>query len=154
MFNSVKVYLIIWRVKSIQLGFSKRIIYQNIKISVSLSNSQNILWFHIIYCYYENVNKMFWTDPFPGSQTVKSPPANVGDVSSTPKLGRSPGEGNGNPLQYSCLENPMDSGAWRAIVHGVTKESDMTLLLNNCKTFLLLFGRESFSLNICWNKWE
>ena len=57
---------------------------------------------------------------------VKNTPANAGDVGSTPGLGRSPGGGPGNSLQYSCLENPMDSGAWRAIVHGVTKESDMT----------------------------
>ena len=58
---------------------------------------------------------------------VKNPPANAGDtgdVSLIPRLGRSPGEGNGNPLQYSCLGNPMDS-AWQATVHGVTKESDM-----------------------------
>ena len=46
---------------------------------------------------------------------------NVGDLGSIPGLGRSPGEGNGNPLQYSCLENPMDAGAWWAIVHGVAK---------------------------------
>ena len=45
----------------------------------------------------------------------------VGDLGSIPGLGRSPGEGNGNPLQYSCLENPMDRGAWWATVHGVTK---------------------------------
>ena len=45
---------------------------------------------------------------------VKNLPANDGDSSSIPGLGRSPGEGNGNPLQYSCLENPMDRGAWRA----------------------------------------
>ena len=60
---------------------------------------------------------------------VKNPPANAGnkrDVGLIPGSGRSPGEGNGNPLQYSCLENPMDRGAWRAIVHGATKESDMT----------------------------
>ena len=44
-----------------------------------------------------------------------------GDMVSIPGLGRSPGEGNGNPLQYSCLENPMDRGAWQAIVHGVPK---------------------------------
>ena len=58
-------------------------------------------------------------------------PANAGDMDLIPGLGRSPGEGNGNPLQYSCLENPMDRGAWWAIVHGVAKESelDMTLLL-------------------------
>ena len=46
---------------------------------------------------------------------------NVGDPGSIPGLGRSPGEGNGNPLQYSCLENPMDGGAWKATVHGVAK---------------------------------
>ena len=60
---------------------------------------------------------------------VKNLPANVGDVKdvgSIPGSGRSPGEGNGDPLQYSCLENPMDRGAWWATVHGVSKESDMT----------------------------
>ena len=57
---------------------------------------------------------------------VKSPPANAGDVDSVPGSGRSPGEGNGNPLQYSCLRHPMDRGAWLAIVHGVTKELDTT----------------------------
>ena len=54
---------------------------------------------------------------------VKYLPANAGDitdVSSIPGLGRSPGEGHGNPLQYSCLKNPMDRGAWRATVHRVT----------------------------------
>ena len=50
--------------------------------------------------------------------------ANTGLI---PESGRSPGEGNGNPLQYSCLGNPMDRGAWRATVHGITKESDMKL---------------------------
>ena len=55
---------------------------------------------------------------------VKNPPANAGDVKdigSIPGLGRSPGEGNGNPLQDSCLENSMDRGAWKATVHGVPK---------------------------------
>ena len=55
---------------------------------------------------------------------VKNPPASAGDLRDTgliPELGRSPGGGHGNPLHYSCLENPMDRGAWRAIVHGVTK---------------------------------
>ena len=45
----------------------------------------------------------------------------TGDEGSIPELGRSPGDGNGNPLQYSCLENPMDRGAWWAVVHGITK---------------------------------
>ena len=55
------------------------------------------------------------------AQVVKNPPANVRQVSSTPRLGRSPGEGNGNPFQYSCLGNPMDGGAWWATAHGVAK---------------------------------
>ena len=58
-------------------------------------------------------------------------PANAGDTASVPGSGRSPGEGNGNPLQYSCLGNPMDRGACWATVHGVTKELDMTKQLNN-----------------------
>ena len=51
----------------------------------------------------------------------KESACNVGDLGSVPGLGRSPGEGHGNPLQYSCLENPIDRGAWQAIIHGVTK---------------------------------
>ena len=61
----------------------------------------------------------------PGGSEIKASASNAGDLSSIPGLGRSPGEGNGNPLQYSCLENPLDRGAWWATVHGVTKESDM-----------------------------
>ena len=61
---------------------------------------------------------------FPGGSVVKNPPANVGDVGSIPGQGRSPGEGKGNRLQYSCLGNPMDRGAWQATVHGVAKASD------------------------------
>ena len=58
---------------------------------------------------------------FPSSSVVKNPPSNTGIVNSIPELGRSPGEGNGNSLQYSCLGNPIDRGAWRATVHGVMK---------------------------------
>ena len=58
---------------------------------------------------------------FPGGSEVKASACNSGDLGSIPGLGRPPGEGNGNPLQYSCLENPMDGGAWWATVHGVTK---------------------------------
>ena len=58
---------------------------------------------------------------FPGGSEVKESACNVGDLGSIPRSGRSPGEGNGNPLQYSCLENPMNGGAWWATVHGVTK---------------------------------
>ena len=66
----------------------------------------------------------------PGGSEVKASACNEGDLGLIPGLGRSPGEGNGNPLQYSCLENPMDGGAWWATVHGVAKSwtqlSDLT----------------------------
>ena len=58
---------------------------------------------------------------FPGGSDGKASAYNAGDPGSVPGLGRSSGEGNGHPLKYSCLENPMDGGAWLAIVHGVTK---------------------------------
>ena len=58
---------------------------------------------------------------FPGSSDGKESVCNVWDPSSIPGLGRTPGEGNGYPLQYSCLENSMDRGAWQATVHGLTK---------------------------------
>ena len=58
---------------------------------------------------------------FPGGSDSKASVYNEGDPGSSPGLGRSPGEGNGNPLQDYCLENPMDRGAWQAIAHGVTK---------------------------------
>ena len=58
---------------------------------------------------------------FPSGSEVKASASSVGDLGSIPGLGRSPREGNGNPLQYSCLENPMDAGAWWVTVHGVTK---------------------------------
>ena len=70
---------------------------------------------------------------FPGGSEVKASACNVGDLSSIPGSGRSLGEGNGNPLQYSCLENPLDRGAWCAAVHGVAKSrtrlSDFTFTM-------------------------
>ena len=67
---------------------------------------------------------------FPSGSVVKESACNAGDPGSIPGLGRSPGEGNGNPLQYSCLEKPMDWGAWQATARGLypwgRKESDMT----------------------------
>ena len=62
----------------------------------------------------------------PGGSVVKNQLANARDVGLIPGLSRSAGEGNGNPLQYSCLGNSMDTGAWQATVHGVAKELDMT----------------------------
>ena len=77
---------------------------------------------------------------FPGGSDSKESACSAGDLASIPGLRRSPGEGNGNPLQYSCLENPMNGGAWQATVHGVAKSqvrlSNFTLplqkLLSNC----------------------
>ena len=63
---------------------------------------------------------------FPDGLDGKESAYNAGDLGSIPGSGRSPGEWHGNPLQYSCLENPMDRGAWWAVVHGVT-EWDMTV---------------------------
>ena len=62
---------------------------------------------------------------FLGGSDGKESACNAGDPGSVPESGRSPGEGNGYPLQYSCLENSMDRGAWQAIVHGVKKALDM-----------------------------
>ena len=66
----------------------------------------------------------YYHSGFPGCSVVKNPPANAGDkrdMGSAPGSGRSPGEENGNPLQYACLGNPMDGGAWQDSVYGVTK---------------------------------
>ena len=63
---------------------------------------------------------------FSGGSDAKESACNVEDLSSIPGLGRCPGEGNGYPLQYSCLENSMDRGVWQATVHGVPKSQDTT----------------------------
>ena len=92
---------------------------------------------------------------FPGTSDSKGSAHNAGDQGSIPGLGRSPGEGNGNPLQCSCLENSMDGGAWWATVHGITKsrtrqrihfqftvskvQSDFCLLEKHFITFIYLF---------------
>ena len=68
---------------------------------------------------------------FSDGSVVKNPPAKTGDAGSVPGLGRSLGEGNGNPLQYSCLGNLMGRGVWQATVHGVAKELDATWRPNN-----------------------
>ena len=78
---------------------------------------------------------------FPGGSEVKVSDCKAGDPGSILGLGRSPGEGNGKPFQYSCLENPMDREAWWATVHGVAKSwtrlSDFTYLLTHEENFLM-----------------
>ena len=71
-------------------------------------------------------SKVNVSEGFPGGSVVKNLPAKAGNLGSIPGSGRSPGEGNGNPLQCSCLENPTDRGAWQAPVCGVDKESHTT----------------------------
>ena len=77
--------------------------------------------------YLLNKNRVYY-----GGSEVKVSAWNAGDPASIPGLGRSPGEGNGNPLQYSCLENPMEGGAWLGTVHGVA-ESDTAEQLHDVK---------------------
>ena len=91
------------------------------------------------YCNQKNNNVLSVTVGFPGGSVVKNQPANAGDKGLIPGSGRSPGEGSGNPLQYSCLGNSMERGAWQATVHGVTKELDTTWQLNNNNTDILGF---------------
>ena len=66
----------------------------------------------------------------PGVSSGKESPSSAGDLGSVPGLGRSPGKGNGNPLQYSDLENSMNRGAWQAAVHGITEKSTNTFITN------------------------
>ena len=66
------------------------------------------------------------TPGFPGGSEVKASACNAGDLGSIPELGRSPGEENGDQLQYSCMGNPMDREGWQVTDHGVAKESDIT----------------------------
>ena len=79
---------------------------------------------------------------FPGGSDGKASAYNAGDLGSTPGSGRSLGVGNGNPLQYSCLKNPMDRGAWQATVHGVAKSQ--TRLSNFTFTFILPEHKSEF----------
>ena len=100
------------------LSHNLNMLKDNRKKHEVLGLEQNLIIKFIIY--YTDVTYL----PSQVALVVKNLSANTGDLRDTgsiPGLGRSPGEGNGNPLQYSCLENPMDRGAWWATVHGVTK---------------------------------
>ena len=81
----------------------------------------------------------------PRGLVVKNPPANAGDANSIPGPGKSSGEGNGNPFQYSCLENPKDRGAWQATVHGGHNRIRHNLWLNNTETASKLQGKRPSS---------
>ena len=107
-------------------GISQAGILECIAISFSkIYHSLNICIYACIYvCIYVYMG-------FSGGSDAKESACNAGDLGSIPGLGRSPGEGNGTPLQYSCLENPMDRGDWWVAVHVVAKSQTWFLLLRD-----------------------
>ena len=101
---------------------------------------------HKDYWSYLKINYIFWVG-FPGGSDGKESACNAGDPSSTPGAGRSPEEGNGYPLQYSCPENSMDRGAWRATVHGVGWRYISTFLFTHSFSKYLL-------ITYYWPVWD
>ena len=87
---------------------------------------------------------------FPGGSEAEASACNAGDLGSIPGLGRSPGEGNGSPLQYSCLENPMDGEDWWAMVHGVAKSWTRLSDFTSLHRFVTVFLPRSKHLLISW----
>ena len=100
---------------------------------------------------------MYVDTGFPGGSVVKNPPAKAGDMGLIPGLGRFPGEENGNPLQYSCLENPLDRGVWKAIVHEVSKSwtwlNDQTHTHMYICTGVCLYLTSFFKFLFIWPWW-
>ena len=111
------------------------------------------MWKFLFFPGVEDTDKVRFDSPsgFPGGSVVKNPSANAADTGSIPGSERSPGEGNGNLLQYSCLGNPLDTGPWLATVHGVAKESDTTQQVNDyyhkCFTSLMELGKSFPDIN-------
>ena len=113
--------------------FSKRY-FQCLSLAFLFSLDLRIFFFSFLFC----ISGLLG---FPGGSDGKESTCNAGEVGSIPRLGRSPGEGNGNPLQYSCLENLMDRGAWWATVHRVAKSR--TWLSDFTHTHTVFFPGES-----------
>ena len=86
---------------------------------------------------------------FPGNSDSKESACMMGNQGLIPELARTPGEGNGYPLWYSCLGNPMDRGAWQATAHGDAKESDMTKQLKLPSLFFHFPLRTSYDFSLC-----
>ena len=108
-------------------SLGKHIVIHFLKFALCFARSSSSRLPSIACCFPQ---ELFSSSPFfqgfPGGSHNKESACNARDPGLTPGLGRSPGEGNGYPLQHSCLENSMDSGAWQATVHAVTKDSDTT----------------------------
>ena len=91
---------------------------------------------------------------FPCGLDSKASACNVGDLASIPGSGRSPGEGNGTPLQYPCLENPMDGGAWQATVLGVAKgRTQLSYFTSRESRVIILFEFKGFNFLLWWLFW-
>ena len=99
--------------------------------------------------YIFSLSSLLWA--FPGGSDGKESACKAGLI---PGLGRSPREGNGNLLKYSCLENSMDRGAWRAVVHGVAKESDMTEQLTLKQPIPLVYSTPDLENKIWKSPWK
>ena len=94
-------------------------------------------WWQLRQCWFPSLSQWAGTEnSFPGGLDSKESTCNAGDLGSIPGLGRFPGEGNGYPLQHSCLGNPLDREAWWATVHGATKESYIIQQLNNNNMYI------------------
>ena len=130
--------LLHWQADSLPLSHQGSVVYVFLHTLHACSTPHNMYrhsMFFIIFAFNDYLlSKMFrWEGSlyiyhtifiiwcFPGGSVVKNPPANARGSDSIPGLGRCPGEGNGNPLQHSCLENSMNRGSWHATVHGVTR---------------------------------
>ena len=142
-FSHVRLFTTLWTVAhqaTLSMGILQARIVEWVVMPFSRGSSQPRDWTHsttweawTIKSYFNQIclcklilGSVLSLQSILGDFVVKNPPANARDVGLIPGLWRSPGEGNGNSLQYSCLGNPIDAGAWQAIVHGVAKESDMT----------------------------
>ena len=97
------------------------------------------------YCVIIGYDVSPFTLGLPWRLSSKESACNAGEAGSVPELGRSPGERNGNPLQYSCLEDPMDRGAWQATVHGVAKSQTWLKQLSMQGMALVIFSHRGVS---------
>ena len=96
------------------------------------------------------VLRLFLDSGFPGGSGVKNPPASAGDLGLIPESGRSPGGVNGNPLQYSCWDNPVDRGAWQVIVHWVPKcRTRLSMHACRCRLTIYVFSFQFLVISDC-----